>query len=162
MTDTRAKPAPSGVQAACLRRSGSPSGTPLTIQRSGKTPPSAFNVSRAPGERTRVRQGRDQLCAPSGGKAIFNCALASAAKRLRHILAHMPQGRRQGTGPADQISRRAGSKIHAPPPSLAKASKRTGAAACRPARPNTGPLSGRPSQTAIVCALSKPIAKASR
>ena len=51
--------------------------------------------------------------APSGGKAIFNCAVAAAAEGLRHILAQMPQGRRQRRGPADQNSRRAGAEIHA-------------------------------------------------
>jgi hypothetical protein len=47
-------------------------------------------------------------------------------------------------------------------PSLVNGSKSTGAAAWRPTSPKTAPLSGRPSQTAIVWVLSKPIAKASR
>ena len=44
ITEMRAKPAPSGVQADCRRRSGVPTGAPLTIQRNGGTPPCAFKA----------------------------------------------------------------------------------------------------------------------
>ena len=43
ITDTRAKPAPSGFQADCRRKSASATGAPLTNQVSGSAPPSAFS-----------------------------------------------------------------------------------------------------------------------
>src|SRR6202041_655555 len=47
-------------------------------------------------------------------------------------------------------------------PSRSNASNRIGAAASRPIRPGVGPLSGRPTQTAMVVRRSKPTASASR
>ncbi len=159
MTDTRAKPAPSGVQAACLRKSGASTGTPLTIHRSGKTPPSAFKARRAAGEGGDVAARPRSTRAPSGGKAIFNCAAATAARFLGTSLRKCRKG---GGSEAVRLARipAGAARNSCPVPSLAKASNRTGAAAWRPARPNTEPLSGRPSQTAIAWALSKPIAVA--
>ena len=45
VTDTRAKPAPSGFQADWRRISASPTGAPLTNQVKGGAPPSAFKAS---------------------------------------------------------------------------------------------------------------------
>ena len=45
VTDTRAKPAPSGFQADWRRMSASPTGAPLTNQVNGGAPPSAFKAS---------------------------------------------------------------------------------------------------------------------
>ena len=64
VTETRAKPAPSARHADCRRRPASPTGSPLTNQRNGGEPPSAFSArlaSRVPSFRPR------SIRAPSGG-----------------------------------------------------------------------------------------------
>ncbi len=158
-TDTCAKPAPSGRQADWRRRSASPIGAPLTNQVNGGEPPSAFRArfcSAAPPLSPR------SIRAPSGGYAIFRVCGGGGRHRLWSVHAQMPQGRRQVSA-IFAVSTPRGARIGSMSrPSLSNASNRIGAAASRPINPGVGPLSGRPTQTAIVVPLSKPTESASR
>ena len=88
--------------------------------------------------------------ARSGGKAILSWAVSGPAK----VLGASWRSRRKGGGRSavtlalsTPFGGEMGSMVR---PSRSKASNRIGAAASRPIRPGVGPLSGRPTHTAIV------------
>ena len=131
----------------CGVSSASPTGAPLTNQAKGGTPPRALSASRA--SRAPSAMPRSTR-APSGGKAIFSAAVSVAAMVLGASLRRWRSGGgRSAVTRADKTP--FGCRmISTSRPRRAKASNRIGAAACRPTSPGVGPLSGRPTQTAIV------------
>src|SRR5208337_474374 len=158
-TVTRAKPAPSGFQAEVRRNSASPTGAPLTNQAKGGTPPRAFSASRA--SRAPSVMPRSTR-APSGGKAIFSAAVSVAAMVLGASLRRWRSGGGRSAVTRADKTPLGGRTTSTSRPRRAKASNRIGAATCRPISPGVGPLSGRPTQTAIVVSRSRPTASASR
>ena len=96
------------------------------------------------------------ILAPSGGKASFSVGVAMAAHGLRHVLAQMPQRRRQMRRRSRRWRPSAAGR--AADRCRAGRRRRTGSARrrARPTRPGTAPLSARPTQTPMVCLRSKP------
>ncbi len=100
--------------------------------------------------------------APSGGKAIFSAAVSVAAIVLGASLRRWRSGGGRSAVTLAVSTPFGGRMLSTSRPRRSKASNRIGAAAWRPMRPGVAPLSGRPTQTAMVVARSKPIASASR
>ena len=160
ITETRAKPAPSG------RHAGLPARIWLADRRAidepGERRRAAQRLQRKHGVADALGQGRGRPArhraetrssAPgsrwrpgSSARPCANGAAAAAGRRWSR-----PRARPWARG-----STRCRARV------CAKASNRIGAAAWRPISPGAGALSGRPTQTAIVEPWSKPIASASR
>ena len=113
----------------------------------------------------RVPASPRSIALPSGGKAILSVSVAAMPPPCGGNSSFDARWRKGGGKAAvlrAKIAPGGDGIVSASRPSLAKASNKIGAAAIRPTSPGTAPLSGRPTQTAMVVRRSKPAAQASR
>ena len=150
ITDTRANPAPSGFQADCRRKVGF--ADRLAVDEPGEGRRAAERLQREAAVARALLQAEVDPRAV-GRKGDLQRRRLGRGHGLRRVLAQMAQRRRQVGGDARAASTPFGGRmISTSRPSRSKASNRIGAAAWRPMRPGVGPLSGRPTQTAMVVA----------